>query len=538
MLQPARSETKSRALQRRRVPGQRPTPSSGWLPLSIAACLLVGAGFATYKLRTPEPVLEPKVIKIVETPRPVLGVVEMGAVKRDLHDGDAVRTPAGATALIRWNDGTKFTLGADTGLDRLSEGDKGKTVLLVRGTVSAEVTPQPAGRSLVFTTPHGEARVVGTTLSLRVDLDAKKGTRLDVQTGKVELQNGSGKSVLVEAGYFAIAATGRELASKKIETPGWKNITSDLGGATWGNGGVTLLAPVPGRDEILAGVGYRGLWSTVDGGESWKQIGEPMDNMPHHLVFDPVNPRTFWVSAIYGPGLFRTMDGGASFKQLGGLKHIDGLAVDFSDPMRRTLLVTKHLDAGGLQKSTDGGESWTQIGDRLPADSSSSSMPFILDSKTYLVDASGTIGKTEGIYRSADAGQTWTRVSKILSAGPPLLASDGSLYWMSKAGMGSGVQKSTDRGLTWTMLPGPVRNTPVEIPGGRLVSVFEQQMYVSANGGASWEKFGEPVPVKAQRTFTGMTYEMAAYSDARRAIYVWRGGEKVGDAVFRWNLPE
>jgi hypothetical protein len=104
--------------------------------------------------------------------------------------------------------------------------------------------------------------------------------------------------------------------------------------------------------------------------------------------------------------------------------------------------------------------------------------------------------------------------------------------------MGSGVQKSTDRGLTWTMLPGPVRNTPVEIPGGRLVSVFEQQMYVSANGGASWEKFGEPVPIKAQRTFTGMTYEMAAYSDARRAIYVWRGGEKVGDAVFRWNLPE
>ena len=535
LLQPARTETKSRALKRRRVPGQRPAQSSWWLPLSIAAGLAVGA-FAYYKLRAPEPVVEPKIVKSTEPRRPVLGVVELGGAKRDLVDGDTVRTTAGTTALIRWNDGTKFTVAAESSLDRIEEGDQGKTVLLARGTLSADVAPQPAGRPLVFSTPHGEARVVGTTLSLRVDPDAKKGTRLDVQTGKVELHNGAGKSVLVEAGHFAVAAAGRDLVAKKIEAPGWKNITADLGGATWGKGGVTVFAPVPGRDEILAGVCYRGFWSTVDGGESWRPLGEPLQTMPHHLVFDPGNPRTFWVSGIYGPGLHRTTDGGASFKRLGALDHLDGLAVDFSDPLRRTLLATKHLDPGGLQKSTDGGETWTTIGTRLPADSTSSSMPFILDAKTYLVDASS--GTSEGLYRSADAGQTWTRVSKILAAGPPLVASDGAIYWMSKAGMG-GVQKSTDRGLTWSMLPGPVRNTPVELPGGRLVSIYDQQMYASSNGGASWEKFGDPVPIKAQRTFTGMTYELAAYSDARRAIYVWRGSEgKIGDAVFRWNLPE
>jgi hypothetical protein len=50
---------------------------------------------------------------------------------------------------------------------------------------------------------------------------------------------------------------------------------------------------------------------------------------------------------------------------------------------------------------------------------------------------------------------------------------------------------------------------------------------------------GEPIPIKPLRTFTGMTYEMAAYSEAQRAVYVWRGSEgKVADAIFRWSLPE
>jgi ferric-dicitrate binding protein FerR (iron transport regulator) len=537
----AKPDTKRRGLRHRRLPGPRPAYRS-WnpLPLLIAAGLLVAVA-AWYFLGRREAIEDhPRVLITPPVATKGLGTLAFAPGSfRAFSQGEGMKGPA----TLKWNDGTRMILSDNASIDRVEETEEGKLVILARGTLTSDVVHQPAGKPLRFATPHGEARVVGTTLSLRVDPDAKKGTRLQVDTGKVELRNGAGKSVMVDAGFFAVAASGVELVVKKVEAPGWRNVTADVGGAVWGKGGVTLLAPVPGRDEILAGVGYSWLWSSIDGGLSWKKLGdagEPIENMPHHLVFDPENPRTFWVSGIYGPGLYRTRDGGLSFKRLGAdVKHIDGLAVDFSDPMRRTLLVTKHLDGGGLQKSTDGGETWAQIGDRLPADSSSSSMPFILDAKTYLVDATGTIGKSEGLYRSADAGQTWTRVSKTPPAGPPLLASDGALYWMSKAGMGSGVQKSRDRGLTWTMLPGPVKSTPVEIPGGRLIGVFEQQLYVSSDGGAAWEKLGEPIPIKPLRTFTGMTYEMAAYSEAQRAVYVWRGSEgKVADAIFRWSLPE
>ena len=72
---------------------------------------------------------------------------------------------------------------------------------------------------------------------------------------------------------------------------GWKNVTGGVGGETWGYAGVTLVAAVPDRDEVLAGVSESGLWSSVDGGETWKKLGaqdrEPIKHRPHQIVFDP-----------------------------------------------------------------------------------------------------------------------------------------------------------------------------------------------------------------------------------------------------------
>jgi hypothetical protein len=45
----------------------------------------------------------------------------------------------------------------------------------------------------------------------------------------------------------------------------------------------------------------------------------------------------------------------------------DGVAVDFSDPQRKTLLLGLHEQSQSLQMSSDGGTTWQRIGDRLPA---------------------------------------------------------------------------------------------------------------------------------------------------------------------------
>ena len=107
---------------------------------------------------------------------------------------------------------------------------------------------------------------------------------------------------------------------------------------------------------VIAGVSECGLWKSADGGRSWKKLGgNEIKFRPGRIVFDPQNPDVFWVSGCYGDAPFRTGDGGRTFQWLGHLTHADGVAVDFSDPLRKTLLLGLHEQSQSLQMSTDGG---------------------------------------------------------------------------------------------------------------------------------------------------------------------------------------
>ena len=313
----------------------------------------------------------------------------------------------------------------------------------------------------------------------------------------------------------------------------WKNVTPGVGGETWGYAGVTLLAAVPDRDEIIAGVSESGLWSSSDGGSTWKKLGaqdrEPIKNRPHQITFDPKNSKTFWISGCYGAGIFRTNDGGASFHRLGKLDHVDGIAVDFSDPARKTLLTGLHEQARSLHVSHDGGETWEKIGDRLPEDSNFTSDPLILNSKTFVINTAGWMkGKSWGVYRSVDSGKSWSKVSDSGPAGRGLTTADGSIFWQLTWGVG--LIKSADQGATWAKIAGPAKTNAIEIPGGRIVAIADQQLFVSRDDGTSWQKLGEPLPIKAAGV---------AYSAKRHAFYIWRSSDKKAtDAVFRWDSTE
>jgi photosystem II stability/assembly factor-like uncharacterized protein len=310
-------------------------------------------------------------------------------------------------------------------------------------------------------------------------------------------------------------------------------VTAGVGGETWGYAGVTLLAGVPDRDEIIAGVSESGLWSSLDGGETWKKLGahdrEPIRNRPHQILFDPKNSRAFWISGCYGAGIFRTTDGGVSFRRLGKLDHVDGIAVDFSDPARKTLLTGLHEQTRSLHVSHDGGETWEKIGDRLPEESNFSSDPIILDSRTFLVNAAGWAkGKSWGIYRTSDGGKTWAKVSESGPGGRAVVTSGGSIFWQLM--WGGGLLRSSDKGATWSKLGSPVKTNAIEIPGGRIAAIAEQQLLVSKDEGSTWEKLGDPLPIKAG----GL-----AYSAKRKSYYVWRSSDKKApDAVFRWDLSD
>jgi hypothetical protein len=137
-----------------------------------------------------------------------------------LLSGQGVETSGReGAALLAFADHTQLDLGADTEVREITEretpgpGGYGKRLVVVRGRVAATVTKQPPDQPLDFVTPHGEAKVVGTTLRLTVDAS---GTRLEVTEGKVLLSRPDGKSVVVTGGHYAQAAAGIELAPKVI----------------------------------------------------------------------------------------------------------------------------------------------------------------------------------------------------------------------------------------------------------------------------------------------------------------------------------
>ena len=160
----------------------------------------------------------------------------------------------------------------------------------------------------------------------------------------------------------------------------WVDVTNNVGGDKWGAYGVTYIKAVPDSDMVIAGVSEVGLWATVDGGATWKKLGgSEIRSRPGRIVFDPKNPQIFYVSGCYGDAPFKTEDGGKTFQRLGKLAHADGVAIDFTDPDRKTLLLGLHEQSQSLQLSTDAGKSWKKIGDKLPADSNHSTDPIVLD---------------------------------------------------------------------------------------------------------------------------------------------------------------
>jgi hypothetical protein len=307
----------------------------------------------------------------------------------------------------------------------------------------------------------------------------------------------------------------------------WVDITGTaLGGEKWGYGGVHSMGTIPGTSTALAGISGVGVWATSDGGASWTKCGtgdgQQIAGRPVQFLFDPNAPRTFWVAASYGDALFRSDDGGMTFTHLGGLQHGDGVWVDFCDPQRRTLILGMHEQARSLQLSTNGGQSWSKIGDHLPEGTKFSDHPVIIDAKTFLTNSSGWGGGAEsGIFRSADAGMTWTKVSSVGPGGHALVTPDGTIFWQG----GNGVVRSSDKGLTWEQLASPARVQLFVVDKDTLGCASENHVLLSKDGGKSWTTFGPALPFKPDGVvFSAKRLSFFAYhlTEARSANAIVR----------------
>ncbi|MBI4890107.1 MAG: glycosyl hydrolase [Acidobacteria bacterium] len=175
-----------------------------------------------------------------------------------------------------------------------------------------------------------------------------------------------------------------------------------------------------------------GIWKTTDAGKTWKSAG--LQNTRHipRIRIHPKDPNTAWAAVlghIFGPhedrGVFKTTDGGKSWRKVLYKSDRAGaidLAIDPSNPdiLYASLWDVKRtpysMESGGpasaLFKSTDGGETWTDLSSRKGLPKGPLGRIGIAVSPVNPERVWAQIEAEDGgLYRSDDGGDTWRRVN-------------------------------------------------------------------------------------------------------------------------------
>ena len=231
-----------------------------WLRFAAAAAAIVAVALGAFFFAAPVPTIaevtdvQGSVVRTDGAPiAPGTPVVS----------GQGLKTIGRASASVRFPDGTRVDLGADTTLDRIER----KRLSIALGTTTAVVRPQPAGEPMVFATPHGQATVLGTSLRLFVE---KKATKLEVREGKVRLEDLAGKSAVVDSGHFAVVAEGLRPVARRMGPAKAAELVRSMAPRTWLAAPDTKLrkaAPDPlqvPKIQLVSGV--KSVISTWSGG--------------------------------------------------------------------------------------------------------------------------------------------------------------------------------------------------------------------------------------------------------------------------------
>lgn len=232
---------------------------------------------------------------------------------------------------------------------------------------------------------------------------------------------------------LAFAQTPASLASLRFRNIGPANMS----------GRITDIAVNEANTfEFYVSSATGGVWKTTDNGVTWRPV---FDREATHSVgaiaVDQSNPQIVWVgtgeatnrqSSSWGDGLYKSTNGGQSWTNVGLRqgRHIARIAVDPKNSEVVYVAVPGHLwgpnAERGLYKTVDGGRTWELV---LKKDEDTGAIDVAIDpSDSRIVYAAlyqrrrqpfGFVGggPGSGLYKSTDAGRTWTQLTAGLPSG-------------------------------------------------------------------------------------------------------------------------
>ena len=238
---------------------------------------------------------------------------------------------------------------------------------------------------------------------------------------------------------FYFGATGGGVWRTEDGGRSWENISDGFFGGSIGAVEVAKSDPnviyVGGGEKTVRGnvsSGY-GIWKSVDAGKTWKQAGLEKSRHIPRLKVHPTNPEIVYAAVmgnIYKPttdrGVYKSSDGGNNWRKVLYANDLAGAVDLVIDPNNPRVLYAStwrvqrtpySLSSGGpgsaLWKSTDSGETWTEISknDGFPQDTLGIIGVTVSPKNSERIWAIVENKEKGGLYRSEDGGKKWNLVN-------------------------------------------------------------------------------------------------------------------------------
>ncbi len=327
----------------------------------------------------------------------------------------------------------------------------------------------------------------------------------------------------------------------------WESVSD---GSVFGTGSVGAIAVADsdpntiyvgmGESPIRGNVSHGdGVYKSTDAGKTWKRVGLEDTRQIPRIRVHPKNPDLVYVAAlghVWGPndqrGIFRSKDGGKTWEKVLNRGNKAGAIDLILDPTNPNILYAGFwevyrkpwtLESGGsgsgIFKSTDGGDTWTEL-------TRNNGLPKGMVGKVGITvspangDRLWAIVEAEdgGVFRSDNGGTTWTRVNEErrlrqrawyytrIYADPKNVD---TVYVLN-----TGFYRSNDGGRTFTGIGVPHGDNHdlwiAPDDPNRMIESNDGGANVSFNGGRSWTDQDQP---------TAQFYRVALDNDFPYNVY-------------------
>ena len=264
---------------------------------------------------------------------------------------------------------------------------------------------------------------------------------------------------------------------------------------------VSAIAAAPSAPSVVYAATPQGVFQSADGGTTWvvaASVGLPV--APTAMAVDASSATTLYAATT--EGVFVSTDGAASWQSAtNGLTGF-GILTILADPSQTGTLYASVQSPPALFRSTDFGQTWTQL-PIAPNQLTSAVNAIVIGSNGAIL-----LATNQGILISTDGGTTWTAGAGLPVQNNQTLAispDDPSIVYLVNSS--SKVQRSTDGGQTFSTVFSSTHLTQlsrvaVDPKNPSTVYVTDYDLlFRSTDAGETWSQLSLPNSITPQTIF-------------------------------------